>query len=60
MEEKKKTTNSKKVTNEKTLRGFLYMMHEEAHLTLKEKKKKMRWEGGRTITKTEERYIKHK
>ena len=45
----RKKANSKKVTNEVSLRSVLYMMHEEAHLTLKEKKekKKMRREGGR-------------
>ena len=49
----RKKTNSKKVTNEGTFRDVLYMMHEEAHLTLKEKEKKkkkkktMRREGGR-------------
>ena len=47
----RKKTNSKKVTNEVTLRSVLYIMHEEAHLTLKEKKKKKDekrgWEGGR-------------
>ena len=42
-----KKKNSREVTNEGTLGGFLYMMHEEANLTLKVKKKKMRWEGGR-------------
>ena len=31
--------------NEGTLRAVLYMMREEAHLTLKEKKKK-KWEDG--------------
>ena len=36
----RKKANSKKVTNEVTLRSVLYIMHEEAHLTQKEKKKK--------------------
>ena len=36
--ERKKKTDSKEVMDEGTLRGVLYMMREEAHLTLKEKK----------------------
>ena len=45
-EKKNKTktkTDSKEDTNEGTLGGFLYMMREETHLTLKEKK------NGRTV-----------
>ena len=50
----RKKANSKKVTNEVTLRSVLYIMHEEAHLTLKEKKKKKKdekggWKGRRTV-----------
>ena len=44
MERKKK--HSKEVMNKGTFRGVLYMMREEAHLTLKGKKKRGGGEDG--------------
>ena len=48
MERNKQTARKSRM---KELYAVSYMMHEEAHLTLKEmkKKKKMRRKGGRTV-----------